>query len=149
MDHLICEHAALMPVFLTHRASVNSPTCDGIMRNSVILDIKLCIPNQSKLRDWATGELHNSTRCCPNKREERPPRLSPLHIYLNFHGLAEVLQGHPSPQRFASFTPKNLIFSTSCVNRWHMQRNACKLEAISPAFNNFKWSWTGTLMNPR
>lgn len=138
----MCEHAAFMPVFLTHGASVNSPTCDGITRNSVILDINLCIPNQSKLRDWATGELHNSTCCCPNKREERPPRLSSLHIYLDFHGLVEVLRGHHSPQRFASFTPKNLIpdlasRNTSCVNCWHMHRNACQLEAKSPPLVTF------------
>lgn len=121
----MCEHAAFMPVFLTHGASVNSPTCDGITRNSVILDINLCIPNQSKLRDWATGELHNSTRCCPNKREERPPRLSPLYIYLNFHGLVEVLRGHHSPQRFASFAPKNLIpdlFYQLCESLAHARK---------------------------
>lgn len=55
----IISSVNMLPVFLTHCASVNSPTCDCITRNSVILDIKLCIPNQSKLRDWATGELHN------------------------------------------------------------------------------------------
>lgn len=31
----------------------------------------------------------------------------PVHIYLNFHGLAQVLQGHLSPRVFPCFTPRN------------------------------------------
>lgn len=42
------------------------------------------------------------------RRGPRTTSVTPtLNIYLNFHGLAQVLQGHLSPHDFPSFTPKN------------------------------------------
>lgn len=70
-------YITLLCVFLTHPTSLNvsTETCDSVKVNSYqrIINIKSCILNQSKLRDWATGgnrtTLHTVVQTRAEERE--------------------------------------------------------------------------------
>lgn len=106
LDHLICEHAALTRVFLTHH--VNSPTCDEGFLYPGYTVVYSQTKQITRLCHWGNcTTLHAVVQTSVGKDHQgyHPPPPPQPHVYLNFHGLVEVLREHLSAQIFAPFTP--------------------------------------------
>lgn len=102
--------------------SVSIETCDSLILGWIHTSALWIYSSVFSIeeKDTTTGEIsqHCTLLSKQGQRREktsagkgggpRPPGLSPTRrIYLNFHGLTWVLQGHLSPHVFPSFTPKN------------------------------------------
>lgn len=143
LDHLYGnKYSRWCVFFLTHPAPptciyLNLDTCDckelGVTHTSMLWIYSSLSSRKAGLKPEPLGHrttLHTAVQTRAAESENiswetgvgghpRPPVLipPPPRIYLNFHGLSQVLQGHLSPHVYPSFTPQNSMEEISCISR--------------------------------